>query len=171
MRHLDRFSIAIVGFALFYRSLYRYELVAALNGQRECPNSGGCELRSEVSHSPRGDILSEISFRILFGVARTVGARRTRIPCFEKGLTADTFACIRIYFLYNASTPSVSPESADRRPVRPSSCQPSDAELHPDRTDSLWSVLAGRSHILLDSSPHLANRIFKANGASPIIEE
>lgn len=101
VRHLDRFLIA--DFCAILSQLTPHELP----GRRRCLNSlPGC--RSEVSLCPQED--SQRSFGFCSRLFGTTGARRGRTPCFEKGLTADTFALYIYVFIYFVHFhPSVSP--------------------------------------------------------------
>jgi len=141
-------------------------LVIALPRQRKWAFLRDVKARCLKSLSLQGR-LSEIlnSVRVVW----TTGVRRNRVSCFEKGLTADTFAYIRIYLFCTLPSLtlawSTSVDRFDEAFVSTLGCV---CGLHFDgRTiDSLWTRSSRDRAILLDFS---ANRIFfKANGALSI---
>lgn len=132
----------------FIASLYCYELVVALPGQRNCLNSLR-DARAKCRSPPQEDSGRDPSDSVR--VVWTTG--RSRILCFEKGLTADTFAYIRIY-LFSTLLPLPLARNADSGSTRLSlSTLGCVCGFHLD----VWTEIC-RAHILLGSLLQRANR-------------
>jgi len=111
MCHLVHFSNAIADFALLYRILYRSSL-------RFPDNANVRAFLRDVKASCLKSLSLQRRLSVILNSVRvvwTTGVRRNRVPCFEKGLTADTFAYIRIYLFCTLSSLTLARStSADR---------------------------------------------------------